>query len=118
MSTTTATWSSRGAEPAISTTIDTTTAASGSAVPAHLRVRKLDPGPATVIEWLKPEAPSELEEQCMALLEPTDYEIYNEKLLNILDEAREIFVRSSVTSLFRSADLILSVYTANGDLSN
>ena len=47
-----------------------------------------------------------------------DYEIYNEKLLNILDEAREIFVRSGVTSLLRSGDLILSVYTANGDLAD
>ena len=92
--------------------------AHGSATPEHLRVRRLNPGPATVIEWLKPEPVSELEQQGMDLLEPGDYEIYNEKLLNILDEAREIFVRSGVTSLLRSGDLILAIYTANGDLAN
>lgn len=102
----------------MSTTTEHAAPSGGATIPPHLRVKKLDPGPATVIEWLKPEAPSELEQRCMDLLEPADYEIYNEKLLNILDEAREIFVRSGVTSLLRSGDLILSVYTANGDLAN
>ena len=54
----------------------------------------------------------------MELLKPGDYEIFDEKIANFLDEAREIFIRSGVTSMLRSGDLIVGLYTANGDLAN
>ncbi|MGO2112774.1 MAG: hydantoinase B/oxoprolinase family protein, partial [Pseudoclavibacter sp.] len=74
--------------------------------------------PATMIEWTKPEPLSDLAKRCMEGLEPGDYEIYDEKIKSFLDEAREIFVRSGVTGMLRSGDLIVALYTANGDLAN
>ena len=87
-------------------------------VPEHLRVRPLTVTPSSVVGWIKPEAPSALERRCMELLKPGDYEIFDEKIANFLDEAREIFIRSGVTSMLRSGDLIVGLYTANGDLAN
>lgn len=87
-------------------------------IPEHLRVTPLDVTPSEVIRWTKPEPISSLEKQCLAELKPGDYEIYDEKLANFLDEAREIFTRSGVSGMLRSGDLIVSVYTANGDLAN
>jgi acetophenone carboxylase len=87
-------------------------------VPEHLRVRPLTVTPSSVVGWIKPEAPSALEKRCMELLKPGDYEIFDEKIANFLDEAREIFIRSGVTSMLRSGDLIVGLYTANGDLAN
>lgn len=91
---------------------------SRSDIPEHLRVRPIEVTPSTVVQWIKPEPPSDLEKRCMQLLKPGDYEIYDEKIANYLDEAREIFIRSGVTSMLRSGDLIVGLYTANGDLAN
>lgn len=88
------------------------------AVPEHLRVTPIEVTPSTVVRWIKPEPPCALERRCMELLQPGDYEIYDEKIANFLDEAREIFIRSGVTSMLRSGDLIVGLYTANGDLAN
>jgi N-methylhydantoinase B/oxoprolinase/acetone carboxylase alpha subunit len=87
-------------------------------VPEHLQVRSIDVSPATVVEWIKPEPVSELERQCMSQLADGEYEIYHEKLVNNLAETREIFTRSGVTSMLRSGDCIVAIYTANGDLVN
>jgi len=93
-------------------------AAAYATIPQHLKVRPIEITPWTVIQWIKPEPVSELEERCMAALKPGDYEIYDEKLLNFLDEAREVFTRAGVSGLIRSGDLIVAVYTANGDLAS
>lgn len=85
-------------------------------IPAHLAVRPIEVSPATIINWIKPEPVSALEQRCMDELRPGDYEVYDEKLLNFLDEAREIFTRSGVSGMLRAGDLICAVYTANGDL--
>ncbi len=87
-------------------------------IPEHFRVTPIEISPSTMVHWLKPEPISPLERRGMDSLTPGDYEIYDEKLKNILDEAREIFVRSGVTNLLTAGDLIVAVYTANGDLAN
>jgi N-methylhydantoinase B/oxoprolinase/acetone carboxylase alpha subunit len=87
-------------------------------VPAHLQVRSIEVSPATVVEWIKPEPVSELERHCMEQLLAGEYEIYHEKLVNFLAETREVFTRSGVTSMLRSGDCIVAIYTANGDLVN
>jgi N-methylhydantoinase B/oxoprolinase/acetone carboxylase alpha subunit len=87
-------------------------------IPEHLRVRPIEVSPATVVEWIKPEPASALERRCMEVLAPGEYEIYHEKLVNYLAETREIFTRSGVTSMLRSGDCIVAIYTANGDLVN
>jgi acetophenone carboxylase len=89
---------------------------SPSPIPEHLRVRPINVTPSTIVEWVQPEPVSELERAGMELLQPGDYEIYTEKLANYLDEAREVFIRSGVTSMLRSGDLIVAIYTANGDM--
>jgi acetophenone carboxylase len=88
----------------------------GDGIPEHLRVRPIEVSPASIVEWVRPEPVSQLEERCMRLLAPSDVEIHTEKLANYLDEAREIFIRSGVTSMLRSGDLIVAIYTANGDM--
>ncbi len=87
-------------------------------LPEHLRVTPIEISPSTMVQWLKPEPVGDLEAQWVERHDPGDYEIYDEKLKNILDEAREIFVRSGVTNLLTAGDLIVAIYTANGDLAN
>ena len=96
----------------------TTNAHSTPEIPEHFRVTPIEISPSTMVQWLKPEPISPLEQRGMDSLTPGDYEIYDEKLKNILDESREIFVRSGVTNLLTAGDLIVAVYTANGDLAN
>jgi acetophenone carboxylase len=90
----------------------------GLEIPEYMRVTPIEISPATMVQWLKPEPVGEAERSWVEQLEPGDYEIYDEKLKNILDEAREIFVRSGVTNLLTAGDLIVAIYTANGDLAN
>lgn len=85
-------------------------------VPQHLRVKSIEVTPSNMVEWIKPEPVSALEARCMELLEPGEYEIYHAKLLNNLAETREIFTRCGITSMLRSGDCIVAIYTANGDL--
>lgn len=87
-------------------------------VPEHLRVTPIEVSPATIVEWIKPEPPSALETRGLELLAPGEYEIYHEKIVNFLAETREVFTRSGVTSMLRSGDCIVAIYTANGDLVN
>ena len=89
-----------------------------SEIPEYMRVTPIEISPSTMVQWLKPEAVGDIERRWVDQLEPGDYEIYDEKLNNILDEAREIFVRSGVTNLLTAGDLIVAIYTANGDLAN
>jgi acetophenone carboxylase len=69
------------------------------------------------MEWVKPLTPSAEELECVNLLQPGDYEIFNEKLNNFLSEAKEIFIRMGITSMLRTGDLIVGIYTAAGDMA-
>jgi N-methylhydantoinase B/oxoprolinase/acetone carboxylase alpha subunit len=71
----------------------------------------------TLLEWVKPTSVTGEEIECVNLLRPGDYEMYNEKLNNILVEAKEIFVRMGITSMLRSGDLIVGIYTSQGDMA-
>jgi N-methylhydantoinase B/oxoprolinase/acetone carboxylase alpha subunit len=86
--------------------------------PDWTRVTDIPVTPHTVYQWIKPERATAAEEEWMTLLDPGDFEIYGEKLKTFLDEAREIFIRSGVTSMLRSGDLIVGLYTPNGDLAD
>lgn len=74
------------------------------------------PDPNTLLEWVKPVTPSSEELECLERLQPGDYEIFTEKLNNILLEAREIFIRMGITSMLRSGDLIVGIYSSEGDM--
>jgi N-methylhydantoinase B/oxoprolinase/acetone carboxylase alpha subunit len=88
-----------------------------TAVPEHLRVPHLDISSSNAIEWVKPNRVTSYDLDCMTEVQPGELEISEEKLNSILDEVREIFIRSGVTSMLRSGDLIVGIYTANGDLA-
>jgi N-methylhydantoinase B/oxoprolinase/acetone carboxylase alpha subunit len=90
----------------------------GPEIPEHLRVTPILVGPGTIVEWVKPEPTSELERKGMEQLRPGDYEIFDEKIRTFLDETREVFIRSGVSGMLRAGDLIVALYTANGDLAN
>lgn len=67
-------------------------------------------------ERIKPEPITEFERRCMDKLQPGEYEIYSEKLNNIVLEGKEILTRIGVSGFFHGGDLIVGIYTAQGDL--
>ena len=75
------------------------------------------PDRTTLLEWVKPSSYAEKELDYVNLLKPGDYEMYNEKLNNILAEAKEIFIRMGITSMLHSGDLIVGIYTREGDMA-
>ena len=73
---------------------------------------------AEKLAWLKPAAAGAYEEHCARLLQQGDYEIGVQITNDILDEAMEIFVRSSRSYFGVSGDSMVAIFTANGDLIN
>ena len=70
----------------------------------------------TFTERLKPEPLNPYERACANKLDRIDYEIVLEKLNMIVEEAKEIFVRHGVSSMLRSGDVAVGLYTAKGDM--
>src|SRR5499433_4463170 len=73
---------------------------------------------AEKLQWLKPAEPTPYEVQCAKTLSQGDYEIGVQTTNDILDEAMEIFVRSSRSYFGVSGDSMVAIFTANGDLIN
>ena len=73
---------------------------------------------AEKLEWLKPAKASSYEEECAKTLRQGDYEIGVQVTNDILDEAMEIFIRSSRSYFGVSGDSMVAVFTAGGDLIN
>jgi acetophenone carboxylase len=69
-----------------------------------------------LLDWIKPDKPTVEELDCLRALKPGDYEVYSEKLSMILDEAAEVFVKTGVSSMLHSGDLVVGLYTAAGDM--
>ncbi len=70
----------------------------------------------TFTDKLKPEPFDEFELDCVSCLDRIDFEIASEKLNMIVEEAKDIFVRSGVSSMLRSGDVSVGLYTAKGDM--
>ena len=62
--------------------------------------------------------PSEDELRAVASLAPGDYEIGFQRTNDILDEALEVFQRSSRSSMGIAGDVMIALFTADGDLVN
>jgi acetophenone carboxylase len=75
------------------------------------------PDSKTLLDWVKPLPPPPEELKGLELLQPGDYEMFNEKLNNILLEGKEVFIRMGITSMLRSGDLLVGIYTADGDMA-
>jgi N-methylhydantoinase B/oxoprolinase/acetone carboxylase alpha subunit len=73
---------------------------------------------AEKLEWLKPAATTAYERECAAKVPQGDYEIGVQITNDILDEAMEVFVRSSRSYFGVSGDSMVAIFTANGDLIN
>src|SRR5271163_3331286 len=76
------------------------------------------PTTAEKLQWLKPAPATPLEKDCAAKVPPGDYEIGVQITNDILDEAMEIFVRSSRSYFGVSGDSMVAIFTAGGDLIN
>src|SRR5262249_14987780 len=73
---------------------------------------------AEKLQWLKPAPATRYEKDCAAKLAQGDYEIGVQVTNDILDEAMEIFVRSSRSYFGVSGDSMVAIFTAGGDLIN
>ena len=73
---------------------------------------------AEKLEWLKPVPATEFERECVKTIRPGEYEIGVQITNDILDEAMEIFVRSSRSYFGVSGDSMVAIFTAEGDLIN
>jgi N-methylhydantoinase B/oxoprolinase/acetone carboxylase alpha subunit len=62
--------------------------------------------------------PGEDELRAVATLAPGDYEIGFQRTNDILDEALEVFQRSSRSSMGIAGDVMIALFTASGDLVN
>ncbi|MFH0959551.1 MAG: hydantoinase B/oxoprolinase family protein, partial [Pseudomonadota bacterium] len=67
-------------------------------------------------ERLKPEALDDRELAFLDSIDRIDFEIVSEKLNMIVEEAKDVFVRSGVSSMLRSGDVAVGLYTAKGDM--
>jgi len=73
---------------------------------------------AEKLAWLKPAAATAEERGCAARVAQGDYEIGVQITNDILDEAMEVFVRSSRSYFGVSGDSMVAIFTAGGDLIN
>jgi N-methylhydantoinase B/oxoprolinase/acetone carboxylase alpha subunit len=73
---------------------------------------------AEKLAWLKPAEATAYEKECAKTLRQGDYEIGVQITNDILDEAMEIFIRSSRSYFGVSGDSMVAIFTAGGDLIN
>lgn len=70
------------------------------------------------LAWLKPSPPTEEEVRCMEALGLSEYEVGLQRTNDILDEAMEVFVRSSRSSMGVAGDSMVALFCAQGDMVN
>jgi N-methylhydantoinase B/oxoprolinase/acetone carboxylase alpha subunit len=69
-----------------------------------------------LLQWLKPEIPSDYEMNCAEAVTDVDYAIYRQKLNLILSEAMDLFIRCGISDLTMAGDVGIGLYTPEGDL--
>ena len=70
------------------------------------------------LKWLKPEPATSHEQECLKLVSAGHYEIGLQRTNDLLDEAMEVFMRSSRSSIGIAGDSMVALFTAAGDLAN
>src|SRR5271156_3296904 len=73
---------------------------------------------AEKLAWLKPSPATPYEKESAAKIPQGDYEIGVQVTNDILDEAMEVFIRSSRSYFGVSGDSMVALFTAGGDLIN
>jgi N-methylhydantoinase B/oxoprolinase/acetone carboxylase alpha subunit len=76
------------------------------------------PTPEEKLRMIKLEQATPEELSAMEKLSPGDYEIGFQRTNDILDEALEVFQRSSRSNMGVAGDVMVAIFTANGDLVN
>ena len=76
------------------------------------------PTPEEKLSMIKIEPADDEEMRCVDSLAPGDYEVGFERINNVLDEAMEVFMRSSRSSMGIAGDSMVAVFTGKGDMSN
>ncbi len=76
------------------------------------------PTPEEKLAMIKVEPANDDDLRCVNSLGSGDYEVGFERINNILDEAMEVFVRSSRSSMGIAGDSMVAIFTAKGDLAN
>jgi len=69
-----------------------------------------------ILERIDPEPTTDFEQISMDSLNIGEYEIYSEKLNQIVLEAKEVLTKIGISSMLHSGDIIVGLYTAKGDL--
>ncbi|GAC1353849.1 MAG: hydantoinase B/oxoprolinase family protein [Ktedonobacteraceae bacterium] len=70
------------------------------------------------LTWMKVEPPTPEEQAAVNKLRPGDYEVGFQRTNDILDESLEVFQRSCRSSMGVAGDVIVAMFTAQGDLVN
>ncbi len=70
------------------------------------------------LNWLKPEPATDYEQECVKLVGAGQYEVGVQRTNDLLDEAMEVFMRSSRSSIGIAGDSMVALFTAAGDLAN
>jgi N-methylhydantoinase B/oxoprolinase/acetone carboxylase alpha subunit len=70
------------------------------------------------LEMIRLAEPTEDELRAVATLAPGDYEIGFQRTNDILDEALEVFQRPSRSSMGVAGDVMIALFSANGDIVN
>jgi len=76
------------------------------------------PTPEEKLAMIKVEPADEDELRCVETLAPGDFEVGFERTNNILEEAMEVFMRSSRSSMGVAGDSMVAVFTGKGDMGN
>jgi acetophenone carboxylase len=69
-----------------------------------------------LLRWLHPTEPTEIERQMADDLDHGEFEIYSHKLDAALDEAHEVFVRTGISAMLKSGDVVVGIHNEHGDL--
>ncbi len=69
-----------------------------------------------MLEWITPSDPPADIEEAVAAVGGGDYEIYKHKIDSALDEAHSVFMRTGVSSMLKSGDVVVGLHNARGDL--
>jgi acetophenone carboxylase len=76
------------------------------------------PTPEEKLAWIKLEPPTPAEQAGLQALGPGDYEVGFQRTNDIVDEALEVFQRSCRSSMGIAGDVMVAIFTAQGDLVN
>lgn len=69
-----------------------------------------------LLQWLHPTEPIESEREMAEALDHGEFEIYSHKLDAALDEAHQVFVRTGISAMLKSGDVVVGIHNEHGDL--